>query len=411
MVLLHLFREAGYTVGVAHGNFGLRGNESDGDEAFVSGYCAKHGVPFFSRRFDTKNYAERHGVSLQMAARELRYRWFDELMVEGHYHWLATAHHLNDNVETVLLRWSHGSGLDQLTGIPRKNERAIRPLLFASREMILAYAREAGVTWREDSTNMATNYQRNFIRHEVVPKLKEINPSLENTFQLTLEKLDGALELMRRGLEQLKDSITRQEGKNFLIDKSLMLLLRHPEFVCYEWLKGIGFDFDRCRQLVASAASGEVGGRFFSITHVAVVDREHIIISPRNTEEFHDVLVEEWQDKAALGPWVMHFHIEPGNRISAAADQATIDCSKVKFPLLWRRWKPGDSFRPLGMAKTKKVSDFLVDEQVPLTEKERVTVITSGPDIIWLAGYRVDDRYKVTKDTRTVLSMKLQPHK
>ncbi len=411
MVMLHLFREAGYTVGVAHGNFGLRGTESDGEEMFVSEFCAKHRIPFFSRRFDTKNYAERHGVSLQMAARELRYRWFDELMVEGRYHWLATAHHLNDNLETVLLRWSHGSGLDQLKGIPRKNERIIRPLLFAGRQEIVAFAKQSGIAWREDSSNLATHYQRNFIRHEIVPKLKEINPSLESTFQQTLEKLEGAASLMRRSLEQLKDSMTRQEGKILYIDKSLLLLLQHASFVCYEWLKPIGFEFDRCKQLVESAVSGQVGARFFSLSHTAVVDREHIIISPRSTEEYQDVLVEEWQDKAALGPWVMHFHVENVNRISTEPSLATVDCAKVKFPLLWRRWKAGDSFRPLGMNKTKKISDFLIDEQIPLTEKERVTVVTSGSDIIWLAGFRVDERYKVTADTRTVLTMRLQSYK
>lgn len=411
MVMLHLFREAGFTVGVAHGNFHLRGKESDGDEVFVSEYCSRHGVPFFSKRFETKNYAERHGISVQMAARELRYRWFDELIEDGHYHWIATAHHLNDNLETVLLRWLHGSGIDQLAGIPRKNDRIIRPLLFATRVAIVQYAQESGIGWREDSSNLATHYQRNFMRHEVIPRLKEINPSLEQTFELSQEKLEGAAALMHRSLEQLRDSMVTQTGKSFHIDKNLLLLLPQAAFVCYEWLKGLGFEFDRCRQMIASAKSGETGARFFSLSHTAVVDREQIIVSPRNMEAYHDVLVEEWQDKAALGPWIMHFRIEPGNQISEAPDRATVDSTKIRFPLVWRRWKAGDRFKPLGMNQTKKISDFLIDEQVPLTEKERITVVLSGEDIVWVAGYRIDERYKVTAKTRSVLSMRLADHK
>ncbi|MBL7846181.1 MAG: tRNA lysidine(34) synthetase TilS [Cyclobacteriaceae bacterium] len=411
MVMLHLFRMAKFEVGVAHGNFGLRGKESDGDEVLVSNYCAKHKIPFYSNRFDTKNYAETHHISLQMAARELRYRWFDELLIQERYHWLATAHHLNDNVETVLLRWSHGSGLDQLCGIPRKNDRIIRPLLFAGRPEIEAFARDAGIVWREDSSNLATHYQRNFMRHEVIPKLKEINPSLETTFGITLEKLEGAAELMRRSIEQLRDSMTRKEGRELFIDKNLLLLLQHPAFVCYEWLKEYGFEFDRCKQLVSAAAASQTGARFLALTHVAVVDRDQIIVSPRSTEEYHDVLVEDWQDKAALGPWMMHFHLEPGSSISRDPMLATVDYAKVRFPLLWRKWKPGDAFMPLGMKNTKKISDFLVDEQVPLMEKGRVTVVTSGDDIVWVAGYRVDERFKVTPKTTKVLTMLLRAYK
>lgn len=411
MVMLHLFRASGYQVGVAHGNFGLRGKESEGDEAFVREYCRKHEIPFHSKRFDTKNYAESHKISMQMAARELRYEWFNKVLTEGQYHWLATAHHLNDNVETVLLRWSNGSGLDQLTGIPRKNDRIIRPLLFASREEITDYAKTAGISWREDSSNLATHYQRNFIRHELIPRLKEINPSLEATFSQSLEKLQGAHELMRRGLEQLRDSMTRMENHNLVIDRSLLLLLQHPGYVLYEWLREYGFEFERCRQLAEAAAGAQTGTRFISVTHMAVIDRETILVSPRDREEYHDVLVEEWQDRAALGPWVMHFHAGNDKNISNDPAVATIDFSAVRFPLLWRRWKSGDTFRPLGMKKNKKLSDFLIDEQVPLSEKSRVTVVLSGDDIVWVAGYRIDERYKVTPRTHTVLTMRIGLHK
>lgn len=408
MVMLHLFREAGYTVGVAHGNFGLRGKESEADEAFVRDYCTRHALAFYGKRFETKNYAESHKVSMQMAARELRYTWFNELLLEGQYHWLATAHHLNDNVETVLLRWSNGAGLDQLTGIPRKNDKIVRPLLFASRQEIADYARTSGIAWREDMSNLATHYQRNFIRHEVIPRLREINPSLESTFGLSLEKLEGASELMRRGLEQLRDSMTRREDRTLVIDRNLLLLLRHPGYILYEWLREFGFEYERCKQLADAASMAQTGARFFSVTHLAVIDRDNILVAPRDREEYHDVLVEEWQDKAALGPWVMRFHAEKGHEISTDPAVATLDYSLVRFPLLWRRWKPGDSFVPLGMNHAKKLSDFLIDEQVPMTEKGKVTVVLSGDEVVWVAGYRVDQRYRVTTRTRMVLTMRLE---
>lgn len=405
MVMLHLFHQTGYTVGVAHGNFGLRGNESDGDEAFVRKFCVDHGIPFFSQRFHTKNYAETRKVSVQMAARELRYEWFNQLLEKEKYHWLATAHHLNDNVETVLLRFTNGAGLDQLTGIPRRNEKIIRPMLFASRADMEAFARESKIVWREDASNLSAHYQRNFIRHEVIPRLKEINPSLEQTFALTLEKLDGAAEQMHRGLGQLRDTITHMEGRDLYVDKNLLILLRNPTFVCYEWLRPLGFDFERCKQLVAAIPS-QPGARFFSETHVAVVDRESIIISPRE-ETFHEVLLEEGQDKAALGPWLLNLRPEKGRTISDDPMCATVDFAKVRFPLLWRLWKAGDSFVPLGMTKKKKISDFLVDEHVSMTDKGRVTVLASGEDIIWVAGYRLDDRFKVSKETSMVLVVRL----
>ena len=405
MVMLHLFQLTGYAVGVAHGNFGLREKESDGDEAFVNDYCVKHSIPCYVKRFDTKNYAETRKISVQMAARELRYVWFNELAEEKKFHWVATAHHLNDSLETVLMRLSNGSGLDQLTGIPKKNERIVRPLLFASREEIHAFAKESKISWREDASNVSTYYQRNFIRHQVIPKLKEINPSLERTFADTLEKLEGAAELMHRGLGQLRDTMTRTEGRDFFIDKNLLLLLQNPAYVCYEWLRPFGFDLDLCRQLV-SALTSQSGSQVLSATHTAIIDRDSIIVSPKESD-YHDVLVEEGQDKAALGMWVLKIWTENKKTISQDPLCATVDLARVRFPLVWRRWKPGDSFVPLGMSKSKKVSDFLIDERVSVTDKNRVTIITSADEIVWIAGYRVDDRFKVSSKTRSVLVLQL----
>ena len=403
MVLLTLFLEAKYDVGIAHCNFQLRGTESDQDERFVRSFCAEADLPYFVQGFDTKNYAGEKGLSVQMAARELRYAWFSEVMEREKYHWLATAHHLNDNLETVLLRWTHGAGLDQLTGIPLKNGKIVRPLLFATRTEIEAYATAEHVKWREDSSNASEDYQRNFVRHNVIAKLKEINPSLEETFVNSLEKLSGAHELMQRGLEQLKDSITHAEGNRFLIDKNLLMLLQHPKFVCYEWLRPFGFEWDRCAQLV-DAMGGQVGKQFLSPTHQAVIDREFIIVSPLQ-ESLNEILIEEGQDKAMLGPWMLTIKSSKGSPVSYKANQGSFDRSKIKFPVLWRKWRSGDVFFPLGLGHRKKISDFLIDGKVSLTEKNLLTVLESGGEVIWVVGHRVDDRFKVTSKTTAVLEV------
>ena len=405
MVMLNLFQEARYDVGVAHCNFQLRGNESAEDERFIRDFCDHAGIPFFTRSFETKNYAEETRLSIQMAARELRYGWFSDVMEKEKYHWLATAHHLNDNLETVLFRWTQGAGLDQLTGIPIKKEKVVRPLLFATRAEILTYAISKKIHWREDSSNASDDYQRNFIRHEIIPKLKEINPSLEETFVHSLEKVKGAYELMQRGLEQLKDSVTRTEDQQFMIDKNLLLLLKNPAFVCYEWLRPFGFEWDRCQQLVESL-QGQSGKQFFSATHQAVIDREFIIVSPRQ-ELLNKILIEEGQDKAALGPWVLTVKTSKGKTILSGEHQGSFDHSKIKFPMLWRKWRSGDVFFPLGLGHRKKVSDFLIDEKLPMTEKNVVTVLESGGEIVWVVGHRVDDRFKVTPKTKSVLEMQV----
>jgi len=403
MVMLHLFREAGYDVGVAHCNFQLRNNDSDDDEDFVTHYCEQAKIKFFTQRFDTKNYAEEKRISIQMAARDLRYDWFDVLMNEANYHWLATAHHLNDNLETVLSRWTKGASLDLLKGIPIKNEKVVRPMLFATRDEILSYATDHNIPWREDKSNAMDDYQRNFIRHQIVPRLKEINPSLEDTFNNSLEKINGAYELMQRGLGQLKDSITRSEGERLYIDKNLLMLLQHPVFICYELLRTFGFDWDRCSQLIGAIGS-QPGKQFSSSTHIAVIDRDYILVSLKQ-EMLTEVLIEEGQDKVALGPWILKLKSAKGKSIQTKRDNGTFDLGKIKFPMLWRKWKHGDSFSPLGLGHSKKVSDFLIDEKISLSDKSDITVVESGGEIVWVVGHRVDDRYKVTAQTKAVLEM------
>lgn len=404
MVMLDLFLRCGMVVGVAHANFGLRGDESVADEAWLRAFCKESKIPFHSRTFDTKNYAGDTGLSIQMAARKLRYAWFDDLVDAQGYHFVATAHHLNDNLETFLLRVVKGADLPQLAGIPPRQGHVIRPMLFATRKEIEAYAAEKKIRWREDSSNATDDYPRNFIRHKVVPLLRELNPSLEETFARSMAKLAGASELMERGLGQLRDSLVVRDRAGISLDKNLLMLLRNPAVVCHECLREFGFEWDVCFQLVRSL--GEQPGKIFqSPTHDAVIDREKIIVRPRISIT-GEILIEEGQDQAALGPWKLTLQKSSRVKINSRTDSACIDLQKVKFPLHWRKWQSGDVFIPLGLGRHKKVSDLLVDEKVPLTEKQTVTVLLSQEEIIWVVGYRLDDRYRITEKTQAMLELR-----
>jgi tRNA(Ile)-lysidine synthase len=396
-VLLHLLVKLEYTTAVAHANFQLRGEESEQDEAWVRQLASDFQLPFYTQRFETNNYATENGLSIQLAARHLRYTWFDALCEKLNCDFVATAHHLNDNLETVLLNFTRGAGLTGLQGIPQKKGRIIRPLLPFSRMEIEQYARDHGLTWREDSSNSSDDYSRNFIRHQVVPKLKELNPSLEETFSRNTERLHAADELARRELKGLRESYVLQSGRHTKILKSLVGLFQYPAPVLLELIKDYGFNLNQCIEVVL-AVPGQPGKQFFSSTHQLVIDREHLIISVQKDKP-GEVQIEEGVDEVVLGSLVLKIGNSAGAEINPGKGVARLDKAKLRFPLLWRTWRPGDSFFPLGMEHRKKLSDFLVDNKISLTDKEDVTVLESGGEIAWVVGYRIDNRFKSTGGT------------
>ena len=399
-VLLHLLVKLEYTVAVAHANFQLRGEESEQDEVWVRQLANNYHIPFYTQRFETNNYATENGLSIQMAARNLRYEWFDALCDKLNYDFVATAHHLNDNLETVLLNFTRGAGLAGMLGIPEKKGRIIRPLLPFNRNEMEEYATVHGLTWREDSSNISDDYNRNFIRHQVVPKLKELNPSLEETFSRNTERLHAADELARHELKRLRETYVLQSGRQIKILKSLVGLFHYPAPVLLELIKDYGFNLDQCTEVV-SAVQGQPGKLFFSGTHQLVVDREHLIISAQKDKP-GEVQIEEGAEEATLGSLVLKIGKKSpadfaDNRRDTA--MAILDRDKLKFPLTWRTWRRGDFFFPLGMDHRKKLSDFLVDSKISMTDKEDVTVLESGGEIAWVVGYRIDNRFKSTDGT------------
>lgn len=404
MAMLNLFHEAGFAIGVAHCNFQLRDEASDGDEQFVQGVCAQLNIPFYSKRFDTKNYAAEKGASIQIAARELRYTWFSELMEKNNYDQLATAHHLNDSMETTLLNLVRGTGLSGLRGIPPVNGYIIRPLLSFTKEELVNYAKANQIEWREDVSNETDDYDRNFLRHQVIPKLQELNPSLEESFKKTNKRLLGGEVIFQLGLQHLRITYVKESTNRLTISKTLLTETQFPEVVIWELIKNYGFNFTQCLEAVlAVEQSGKI---FLSNSHQLVVDRKFWILGPRAIER-EDIIIDIGSKKAMVANQEITLEITTNKELPDVADEAKLDADKITFPITWRRWKEGDFFYPLGLKKRKKLSDFFIDNKIPLSDKQQATVLEANGDIIWVVGYRIDNRYKITHETSSVLQLKI----
>lgn len=408
MVMLHLFKKANYPIAVAHCNFQLRGVEAEQDEQFVADACQSLSVPFLSKRFNTQEYAKQNRLSIQVAARELRYAWFEALMDDQKFEYLATAHHVNDSLETVLLKWIHGSSLESFAGIPVKNKRVIRPMLFATRSLLSDFASEQGIMWRTDSSNDSDDYQRNFIRNQVIPKLKEINPALESTFQHGLKKIIGELEFLKNQLEQWKRDHVHEKLGQVRIDKAALLNASFSDSLLWRVVREYGFNIDQCHDMM-EAMHSQSGKKFIGTSHLLTLDREHIIISPYD-DAYEAVTIREKNESVVRGAWEISIARSRSKEISTNPIVASLDADKIKFPITWRYWQPGDSFYPLGMENRKKLSDFLIDRKIPLADKNGISVLESEGEIIWVVGHRIDNRYKITPETKAVIKLTVQPH-
>lgn len=408
MVMLNLFKKANYPIAVAHCNFQLRGIEAEQDEQFVADACQSLGVPFFNKKFNTQQYATDNRLSIQVAARELRYAWFTELMNNEKFNFLATAHHVNDSLETVLLKWIHGSSLESFAGIPVRNQNVIRPLLFATRNQLSEFASESAIMWRNDSSNDSDDYQRNFIRHQVIPKLKEINPALESTFQHGLKKIVGELEFLKSQLEQWKKDHLHEKSGQVFIDKTALLNSTFSDSLLWRVVREYGFNIDQCHDMM-EAMQKQSGKKFIGTSHLLTLDRNHIIISPYD-DAYEAVTIREKNESIVRGAWEITLSRPKSVDISTNPITATLDADKIKFPVTWRYWQPGDSFYPLGMENRKKLSDFLIDRKIPLADKNGISVLESEGEIIWVVGHRIDNRYKITPETKSVITFSVQPH-
>lgn len=403
MVLVDLFTKLDFEISIAHCNFQLRGEESNQDEFFVKYKIqnAKHKI--FIQKFETQKYAGKNKLSIQQAARELRYNWFHELLEKEGFDYLLTAHHLDDSLETFLINFTRGTGIEGLTGIPQTNEKTIRPLLIFSREEIENYAQKNNIDWREDSSNASDKYFRNKIRHHVVPILKELNPSLLNSFQNTIQNLSETNSLAQDASQLQFEKITFQKNEDIYFDIHHLKALSNYKFYLYEWLKPYGFfDWTAINDLV----NNQSGKQVFSESHRLVKDRNQLILSRINNPNQEVILIHEEQ-KFIDNPIFLSF-CNQSYISSPTKSSIFVDKEKLKFPLVLRKWKEGDYFYPSGMQGKKKISKYFKDEKFSLIDKENTWLLCSENEIIWIVNHRTDKRFIATKNTNKILNITLE---
>lgn len=401
VVLTHLFKKLNYDIGVAHCNFSLRGIESDGDESFVLDLAETLAIPVFTETFDTKKFAKEHKVSTQMAARDLRYRWFEEIMKDFKYDYLLTAHHADDDLETFLINLSRGTGLRGLTGIPEWNQKVIRPFLPFGRDEILKYAKENNVYWREDSSNSETEYLRNKLRLEVLPSFKKAADGLLGSFQNTRKHLRDSQNLIEDYMALVYNLAISEFSEGYKLDILKLKELPHTEALLFELLAPFGFtDLPTITELLDSQSGKQV----FSKTHRLLKDRGVLLLTEiAQNQELTEIFISE-NEKKISAPIALEF--KSTGKIGNTTDSILyVDKDKIQYPLHLRKWREGDHFQPFGMQGKKKLSKFFKDEKLSLVAKEKIWVLCSADQIIWIVGYRADERFKVTAKTKEILKI------
>jgi tRNA(Ile)-lysidine synthase len=409
VVMADLFVRAGYACTIAHCNFQLRGIDSDLDEAQVRTLARALDIPVLVKRFDVETAMSQGGTSLQMAARDLRYEWFEYLLTENSLDRVATAHNKNDAIETFFMNLSRGSGIRGLTGIPASRGKIIRPLLFASRQEIESYQKERMLEYREDSSNMETKYRRNKIRHDVLPVMEQINPSFFEVMSGNMERLREVLEIYENSIEGVKGALFEERKGKISISVDELHKLYPLRTWLYELFSPFGFTRLQCEGIEKIMAAGP-GRQSISTTHRLYKDRDRMILVPgasRNYDRFY----LDGPDLPSSLPFPMDMEVLDRlelERIPEDPGTACLDLDMVQFPLIIRRWMHGDYFYPLGMEQSKKLSDFFVDEKIPVPEKEGAWIMASGKKIVWIMGYRIDHRFRITPSTKRVLMLRLQ---
>jgi len=404
MVLAHLFKALGYNICIAHCNFGLRGDESDGDENFVRKFAVENDIKVFVTHFDTKAFASDAKLSVQVAARRLRYTWFEELLQNNTLDYLITAHHQDDAIETFLINFTRGTGLQGLTGIPQQNGNVIRPLLPFSRDDIENYAQKNNITWREDSSNASYKYLRNKLRHDIVPIIKTLNPSFGTSFAQTLLNLQQAQSLVDDASVMVYKQVVNDLDNQKQINISQLVRLQNYRAYLYQWLSPFGFTaWDDIYNLIDSQSGKYVTAGNFRLSK----NRDNLILEPipEVENEVYKILQNEQKTTNPIG-----LRLEKVNffKENSTKNVIFVNNDLIKFPLFVRKWREGDYFYPSGMnGQKKKVSKYFKDEKFSLTDKENTWLLCTENEIIWVIGHRADNRFKVTGNTTQILKIEV----
>ncbi|MEO8236008.1 MAG: tRNA lysidine(34) synthetase TilS [Flavobacterium sp.] len=402
MVMLDLFQKLNYNIAIAHCNFQLRGLESFGDQQFVQDYASNNNIPAFITHFDTENFAKDYKLSTQIAARELRYNWFYELLETQNFDYILTAHHADDNLETFLINLTRGTGLDGLTGIPEQNEQIIRPLLPFSRNEIEGYAKEYNIKWREDSSNASDKYLRNKIRHDLVPILKELNPNFLYSFQKTQNYLQESQIMVEDATIMIYQQVAKEDNEVISFDLKKLTQLPNYKSYLYQWLRE--YDFTAWEDIYDLVES-QSGKQIFSKNYRLLKNRDFLILSPIKDLENESYFIEKGQKEVKIP---LNLSICKVNDISTPKNTIIfVDEDKLQFPLTIRKWNEGDSFYPSGMDGKKKLSKYFKDEKLSLIEKENTWLLCSNNQIVWVIEKRADQQFIANKTTKNIIQLEL----
>ena len=402
MVLLDLLNTFEFTFSIAHCNFSLRGKESAGDELFIRSICEKQKLELFVKKFNTIEYAKKKQFSIQMAARELRYNWFELLITECNFDYILTAHHSDDSVETFLINLIRGTGFSGLHGIKMINNNVIRPLLAFSKQNIIDYAQNNKIEYRTDSSNAVDYYVRNKIRNNLIPIMQEINPSVLSSISKTISKVNAVEELYQKLIEEKKKTLIIKKNNEYYISVKKLLKEVYPKQLLYEIISDFGFlDTDA----VFNSLSSISGKEFFNTEFYMIKDRDRLIVTKHIDS---DIVVIEEDTVSISHPFKITFTSSVRSDLKLTNNKNLyIDQDKLEFPLLLRPWKEGDRFVPLGMNKFKKISDYFIDNKFSLIKKKQTRLLISNENIVGVVGERLDDRFKLVENSKKVYIVKV----
>lgn len=405
MVMVDLFHKLPFEIAIAHCNFQLRGLESFEEQKFIQNYAETKDIPLFLTQFDTEAFANDYKLSTQVAAREMRYSWFYELLETENYDYILTAHHLNDNLETFFIHLVRGTGIDGFTGIPAQNKKVIRPLLIFSRSEIQQYAKENNIEWREDSSNASDKYLRNKIRHRLVPILEELNSDFLSSFQKTQTYLQDAKSMVDDASFLVYQQVAKEKGTEIHFDLNQLKKLPNYKSYLYHWFNGFRFS---AWEDIYDLMDGQSGKQVFSSEFRLLKNRGFLILSPINLEDENEAYFINKNQKEVKIP--LNISLTRAEAISTVSNTTIfVDEDKLWFPLVLRRWRDGDTFQPVGMGgKSKKVSKFFKDQKLSLIEKEKTWLLCSDNEIVWVVGIRQDERFKVKNSTQKILKINLK---
>lgn len=405
VVLCHVLKSLEHNFAIAHMNFGLRGEDSDEDEKLVRDLSQKLQVKYHVKSVDTSLEAQEKGESIQMVARSLRYDWFEALCNEFDYTHIATAHHQNDQVETVILNLVRGSGIAGLRGMKHVQGNLIRPLLNVRKDELVAYANENGLFWREDKSNDDVKYKRNLIRHKVIPLLEGANPRLIQTVARSVERLQEEEAVMIAYASLLKPKYVAVEDQLVKIDLSNWFKKKGASVVLYQWIKEFEFSYADVQRIIATGVETS-GKQFYSKSHTLACDRNQLVITANDDELDWEVSFDlnDGEVQSPLGS--LYIRKGVGDvELGKSTCVAHVDASKLDEELTLRTWREGDTFYPLGMSGKKKLSDFMIDNKIPVNLKNRIPLLYRGSDIVWVVGHRLDDRFKITEGTDEIIEL------